>query len=245
MTAPSDLVTIGPSRPQGGVTQVWNKRLFYELVAALAAGRRWLDLGCGRGVKGSELKGVRERIREAVYVGVDPDCDSLLDNSQPNRVCALGQWLPFRDGAFNLLTSDMVFEHLEDPARVLQECHRVLDAEGILVVHTASSRHYILIAGRILSKLVPRRIYVRLVSWFTGRAERDIFPTRYAANTAKEFTGAARKAGFEGGFVTYLGTPRATHTRLDRFLRKLLPPAFHSTLLAVYFKRQWKAPSVN
>jgi ubiquinone/menaquinone biosynthesis C-methylase UbiE len=219
---------------------VWNERLFYELVASMATGRRWLDLGCGRGARGSELQGVRRKVREALYVGVEPDWDSLLDNPQPNRVCSIGDSLPFRDGAFDLLTSDMVFEHLENPAGVLAECYRVLNNEGVLVVHTASSLHYILMAGRVLSKLVPRRTYRRMVARFTGREERDIFPTRYRANTARKFAQEARKAGFEGGFVTYLDTPLSTGTRAEQLLVGLLPRPFRGTLLAVYFKRQWR-----
>jgi ubiquinone/menaquinone biosynthesis C-methylase UbiE len=221
---------------------IWNKRLFYELVAAVAVGRRWLDLGCGRGVRGSELQQVRERIGQGLYVGVDPDWDSLADNAQPNRVCASGESMPFPDGAFGLLTSDMVFEHLEDPIRVLAEAHRVLNDDGILVIHAASSVHYTLIAGRVLSQLLPRRTYVRMVSRFTGRDERDIFPTRYAANTARKFARAAGEAGFDGGFVTHLPTPLSTDLAVERLLYRLLPQAFRSTLLAVYFKRTWAVP---
>jgi ubiquinone/menaquinone biosynthesis C-methylase UbiE len=220
---------------------VWNERLFYELVAVVANGRRWLDLGCGRGVRGAELLQVRRRTHEVLYIGIDPHWDSLRDDRQANRVCGLGQYLPFRDSAFDVVTSDMVFEHVADPVRVLKECHRVLNDEGVLVVHTASSWHYILLAGRVLSKLISRRTYVRMVSRFTGREERDIFPTRYAANTSRSFAKAAREAGFEGGIMTHLGTPFSTSARIERLLYPVIPQALKSTLLAVYFKRQWMA----
>jgi ubiquinone/menaquinone biosynthesis C-methylase UbiE len=221
---------------------IWNQRIFYEFLADYASGRRWLDLGCGRGPNGSELTRVRGRIAERIYVGVDEDMDSLKDCPERNRVRADVKSLPFADGSFDLVTSDMVFEHLDDPVTVLEEAHRVLAREGVLIVHTASSLHYLLLVGRLLSKLLPRKTFVHLVSRFTGRKEEDVFPTRYRANTAGKFARAASKAGFLGGFAAYLETPLGGPgwaRVVQRPVRKLLPKFSKSTLLALYMKRQW------
>ncbi len=222
---------------------VWNERIFYELVGSFTPGRRWLDLGCGRGPRSPELLRVRRRMGERIYIGVDPNWDSLVEYRQPNRVRARGEALPFQDGSFDLVTSDMVFEHLENPVDVLRECRRVLNDRGALIVHAASALHYVLIVGRLVSRLLPRDTYVRLVSRYTGRAEKDIFPTRYASNTVAKFSKAAFKAGLEGGFVTHLETPLSSGSSFEQHVQRLLPRAFKSTLLAVYFKRQWVGES--
>jgi len=219
---------------------IWNERIFYELVGCFTPGRRWLDLGCGRGPRSPELLAVRQRMGERMYVGVDFDRDSLAEYKQPNRVRADAAALPFSDGFFDLVTSDMVFEHLANPVDVLKESWRVLNDAGALIVHTASAVHYQLIVGRLLSKVLPQDTYVRLVSHYTGRAPSDIFPTQYASNTARKFSRAAMKANFEGGFVTHLETPFQSGRGIEQCVQRMLPRIFKSTLLAVYFKRHWK-----
>lgn len=185
---------------------------------------------------------MRQRAEESLYVGVDMDMDSLRDCSEANRVSADVGSLPFPDGSFDLVTSNMVFEHLEDPAAALREANRVLDQEGVLIVHTASSLHYMLLVGRFLSCILPRRVYADLVSRYTGRRKEDIFPTRYRANTAMRFSRAAAEAGFRGGFITFLDTPLDFPKGIQSFeahMRRFLPRSLRGTMLAVYIKRQW------
>ncbi len=179
---------------------------------------------------------------EKLYVGVDADMDSLRDCPETNRVRADVESLPFADGSFDLVSSNMVFEHLDDPESVLQEANRVLSQDGVLIVHTASSLHYVLLVGRFLSKLLSTESYVQLVSRYTGRNKEDIFPTRYRANTPTRFARMALKAGFLGGFVAHLETPLGG-PRWARMIQErvwwLLPRVSKSTLLAVYMKRRW------
>ena len=205
-------------------------------------GRRWLDLGCGRGTNDPALIPIRERAGERIYVGVDADMDSLKDCTETNRVSADAKSLPFPDGSFDVVTSNMVFEHLADPVPVLQEANRVLVEGGVLIVHTASSVHYMLLAGRLLSRILPSKSYLELVSRYTGRKKEDIFPTRYKANTRAKFSRTALKAGFRGGFITYLETPLDFPAGMRFFeerMRSVLPSSLKSTLLAVYIKSKW------
>jgi ubiquinone/menaquinone biosynthesis C-methylase UbiE len=221
---------------------IWNQRIFYELLCDYAKGRRWLDLGCGRGPSSPELIRVRRRTRESLYIGVDLDMISLKNCNEKNRVRARVESLPFPNACFDLVTSNMVFEHLDDPLAVLQEAYRVLDGEGVLIIHTASSLHYMLLAGRLLKRILPQKAYVGLVSRYTRRAEEDIFQTRYRLNTAKNFSRIASKAGFMGGFVTHLETPLDSPLRIrniEQRIRRFLPRIFKSTILALYVKRQW------
>lgn len=223
---------------------IWNQRIFYELLSHFAPGRSWLDLGCGRGTRASELLRMRRLASEQIYVGVDFDMESLQDSEEGNRVRAKAESLPFPDRCFDLVTSNMVFEHLDDPVAVLQEVNRVLNERGALIVHTASSLHYALLAGRVLSAILPRNAYVGLVSRFTGREHKDIFPTRYRANTTIKFSRAAARAGFIGGLLTHLETPLSFagwRGAAEKRIRRLVPPAFKGTILAIYFKWAWNS----
>ena len=177
-----------------------------------------------------------------MYVGVDLDMDSLRDSTETVRVRANVESLPFPDGFFDLVTSNMVFEHLANPLAALAEANRVLAYGGVLIIHTASSLHYELLIGRFLSSILPRKTYVKLVSRYTGRKAEDIFPTRYMVNTARKFSHGASMAGFEAGLVTHLETPLSGPVwmrRIQKQLRKLLPSACKGTILAVYIKRLW------
>src|SRR5215469_2804754 len=225
---------------------IWNQRVYYELLHQYSRARRWLDLGCGRGTDDSMLVPVRRGMKELIYVGVDLDMHSLKDSEETNRVCADVGSLPFLDGSFDLVTSDMVFEHLSDPVAVLKEANRVLSDGGVLIIHTASSRHYMLMAGRLLSGILPRKTYRDLVSRYTGRKREDIFPTVYKANTARKLSAMASEAGFRAGLVGYLETPLDLPVKmqsLEEVVRKFLPLSLKSTLLAIYIKREWTRTS--
>ena len=143
---------------------IWNQKIYYELLSHFTKGRRWLDLGCGRGPDEQALVRMRQRMGERFYVGVDADMDSLKDSrggEQSLRRCGS---LPLPDDSFDVVTSNMVLKHLNNPVAALQEANRVLDEGGILIVHTALSHHYMLLAGRLLSKILPRTMYRDLVS---------------------------------------------------------------------------------
>jgi hypothetical protein len=47
-------------------------------------------------------------MKELIYVGVDLEMHSLKNSPETNRVCADAASLPFPDGSFDLLTSNMV-----------------------------------------------------------------------------------------------------------------------------------------
>src|ERR1022692_3988678 len=130
---------------------IWNQILFYQFLASYTKSARWLDLGCGRGTKDPALVPIRRSMNETFYLGVDLDFGSLCDCNESSQICAAGFLLPFRDATFEVASSNMVFEHLENPCQVLEEVRRVLMPDGTLVLHTPSSLHYSLLAGRLLS----------------------------------------------------------------------------------------------
>ena len=214
---------------------IWNQILFYQFLASYTKSARWLDLGCGRGTKDPALVPIRRAMNETLYVGVDLDFESLCDCNESSRICAAGFLLPFRDATFEVVSSNMVFEHLENPCQVLEEVRRVLMPDGTLVLHTPSSLHYSLLAGRLLSSAIPKRFYRNLVSRFTGRNEKDIFETHYKANTARRLSELATKCGMRVTSFSYLDTPATFRGRiaiLEQFVCQFFPQAMKSTIFA-------------
>lgn len=49
---------------------------------------------------------------------------------------------PFADGAFDVCILDNVVEHIEDPAKVLDECHRITGPDGGLVIAVPGARGF-------------------------------------------------------------------------------------------------------
>ncbi len=106
------------------------------------AGRRVLDLGCGMG-------GLTVAMRRAgaAAVGAEPNSDyGAITALRAARyglplpvVAAAGEALPFRDGAFDLVTCLDVLEHAESLEGTLAEIARVL-APGGGAVATATNR---------------------------------------------------------------------------------------------------------
>lgn len=84
-----------------------------------------LDLGSGTGDTGF---GDRE------VVGLDPVLEMLKLSPVRKRVAAVGENLPFRDGAFGGVFSAFVFRNLTSVDQTLEEIVRVLEPGGTAVV---------------------------------------------------------------------------------------------------------------
>lgn len=106
--------------------------IFAQEVACLRnlmtpANGRWLEVGTGSGRFASAL-GVED--------GIDPSAPMLALASQRGirTIRAVGECLPFENQCFDGILMTTTFCFLADPRRALQECHRVLDDRGRLVV---------------------------------------------------------------------------------------------------------------
>ena len=159
-------------------------------------GKKWLDLGCGHHVL-PEWRGDQERElvdRCGQVVGVDADVASLPKHRTiRNRVAADIDNLPFAPGSFDLVSANMVVEHLDDPLLQFQEVSRVLEKGGIFIFHTPHKLGYPTIGAMLL----PRVIKGKLISVLDGRPAEDVFPTFYRANTRKTITSLAADSGLE------------------------------------------------
>jgi SAM-dependent methyltransferase len=146
---------------------------------------RWLDLGCGRRLFPVWMRDAERRERALVaragaVVGVDVDAPSLAEHlSIGRRLLADSSHLPFADGAFDLVTANMVVEHLSDPVAVFAEVGRVLAPGGVMLFHTPNR----LAPATLLAAVTPQRLKHLAIRLLEHRREQDVFPTHYRCNT--------------------------------------------------------------
>jgi SAM-dependent methyltransferase len=154
-----------------------------ELDEVVRPSCRWLDIGAGGRVHWGWLgPSQADLVSRARYV---IGCDLLADALASNRlltasVAADAECLPFPSESFDLVSANMVLEHLPDPARVLTEVARVLAPGGRFVFVTPNRRNPAVWLSSTLIRPAWRR---RLAQWIEERPAEDVFVTCYKANT--------------------------------------------------------------
>jgi SAM-dependent methyltransferase len=165
----------------------WDDAVFRErILARIGQDSVVLDLGAGAGiVEQMNFRGLAQRI-----CGVDLDArvvsNPLLDEG---RVADAGG-IPYEAGVFDVVFADNVLEHLDVPQQVFGEIARVLKPGGLFLFKTPNRWHYI----TTIARLTPHTFH-QFVNNLRGRAEIDTFPTLYRANTNRDVTRLAMKAG--------------------------------------------------
>jgi len=161
-----------------------------------APGIRWLDVGCGhqllpdwRDRQERELVG-----RASLLVGADLDLSAIRRHRSIScRLLADAAHLPFPDCSFDLVTANMVVEHLDNPAQQFAEVSRVLRPEGSFLFHTPNAQNYFARLARVL----PDSVKVLLARLLEGRRSQDVYPTHYRANSGKNIARVSHLAGLE------------------------------------------------
>jgi SAM-dependent methyltransferase len=113
----------------------------YEEAARRAQGKRILEIGCNTGYGTKRLSQVCSKI-----VGVDLSASALkfaVETYAANNIDYLridGVTLPFADGAFDLVISFQVIEHISNYQTYLSELKRVLAPNGSVIFTTPNAR---------------------------------------------------------------------------------------------------------
>jgi SAM-dependent methyltransferase len=179
-------------------------QLHYEdaLRDNIRAGVDWLDIGCGKRLLPEWRHEAEAELaaRARSLTGIDPHEPSLRANRTISaKVLGFADRLPFREATFDVVTANMVVEHLAEPRILMREVCRVLRPGGRFVFHTPNRDGY----TTRLARLVPETLKKGLIRMLEGRHASDVFPTHYRANTRKEIIDLAAATGFEVESVSF------------------------------------------
>jgi SAM-dependent methyltransferase len=189
-----------PESAFGGFTDVDGTIRFHVRVRSLVeSGSVVLDVGCGRGAYAeSELRIIRDlrTLRGAVkhVIGIDVDPAAATNPCIDEFRLLDGDTWPIPDASVDVLVSDWVLEHVQNPAGFFAECARVVRPGGYICLRTTNRLGYV----SVISRLVPSALHARILkSAQRGRDERDVFPAVYRCNTARALRKQLGTHGFE------------------------------------------------
>jgi SAM-dependent methyltransferase len=167
---------------------------YYEaLTALLPSTTAWLDLGCGHQVVPDWVAPRIARPSTCMALGIDADFSSLRSHRDLDfRIAANIERLPLKERAFDLVTANMVVEHVRRPERLFVEVQRVLRPGGIFLVHTPNAHGY----TTRLARAVPPPLKPLVARLLQGRREEDVYPTHYRANTLGDLRRLAISTSF-------------------------------------------------
>jgi SAM-dependent methyltransferase len=115
----------------------------YRWAAAIAAGKRVLDAGCGTAYGTALL--AEAGAREVVGVDIAENVLESVRSEMPDAVTLqAGNLLDLdlEDDSFDLVVCFEVIEHFEDPQTVLDQLTRVLAADGVLLISSPNRGVY-------------------------------------------------------------------------------------------------------
>lgn len=135
-----------------------------------------LDYGAGRGnVEEMNFKGIVKFV-----AGIDPE-EEIYKNpylDEAKQLDIISNKIPYEDNTFDMVFSDNVMEHIQNPDLVLSEVFRVLKPGGCFLYKTPNKWHYM----PIIARLTPTWFH-RFYNKLRGRDEIDTFPTVYKLNS--------------------------------------------------------------
>jgi ubiquinone/menaquinone biosynthesis C-methylase UbiE len=165
-----------------------------ELDMVVPPGVNWLDLGAGGRLHGGWSGVSADQIarRARTLIGCDLKVAALASN--PHLTAAVGAdatRLPFREKHFDIVTANMVLEHLPRPDRAFMEVARVLRPGGIFLFVTSHLGHP---AVRLAALFLSPEVRSTLASHAEGRGLEHVFPTFYRSNQVSDLERLAMQA---------------------------------------------------
>ena len=168
-----------------GTEQFWNL-----LLAHIAPGSAILEIGAG---PSNQTTSMLAEIGEVTGIDLDPAVTT-------NEACTHthvydGRSVPVPDLSFDACVSNYVLEHVEEPATLLRECHRVLRPGGVIAFRTPNLWHYV----SLIARLTPHSFHERVALRAQNASEdaHDPYPTFHRMNTRRTCTTLLESSGFE------------------------------------------------
>jgi ubiquinone/menaquinone biosynthesis C-methylase UbiE len=136
-----------------------------------------LDMGCGTGIY---TIGLRDHT-SATICGLDPSVGMLSQAMEKTRSVhwfnAVGERLPIRSGVLDCIFSSQVWHHITEKQETADECGRVLNTHGTVVIRTISHEQ---LRRKVVFKFFPEIMENQL----------RVYPSN------EEFSSYFREAGF-------------------------------------------------
>jgi SAM-dependent methyltransferase len=187
-----------------------SQNAYYKQVAGLMSKSPvWLDVGCGHQVFADWMTREQDEVigKSRHVFGIDLDWEGMRKHpSIHDKVMGNLAFLPFASGSFDVVSANMVAEHLDEPLQVLREVHRVLAPGGTFIFHTPNAKGWFVAAAR----MVPESAKKPLIRLLENRRAEDVFPTRYLLNQIDQIEVASAQAGFESAQVTHVSSSAIT-----------------------------------
>jgi ubiquinone/menaquinone biosynthesis C-methylase UbiE len=168
-----------------------------------------MDLGCGHQVFADWMMAEQTQVLSSCRkaFGVDLDWSGLRAHPGiANKIFADLTHLPVQSNSMEVVSANMVAEHLQEPAAVLREVHRILKPGGVFVFHTPN---FLGLNTQIAAR-VPESIKKALIRLLENRKAEDVFPTHYRINTCADIRQLAGQTGFIVDDITMVSSSAAT-----------------------------------
>jgi ubiquinone/menaquinone biosynthesis C-methylase UbiE len=188
----------------------YSQQAFAEVLESEIAERPvWLDLGCGHQIFADWMQAQQAKVlsRTRRVVGVDLDLASLRAHKvYPDKVLASGYQLPFAPESFELVSANMVVEHVAEPAQLLNELRRVLKPGGRFLFHTPNRDTWSI----RIATWTPTWLKLKLIRLLENRLPDDVFPTFHRLNRRADIERFAQAAGFKVVRVDFINSSALT-----------------------------------
>lgn len=175
-----------------------------------------LDAGCGDNGMISEFKSL-----SGLIIGIDIN-ENLLNknNIVDKKIIGNLEQIPLDNNSVDIIVSEFVLEHLQNPITVFKEISRVLKPKGVFIFITPNVLNPIM----TLSKILPYSWH-KLLRKILLKKREEAHPTYYKANTYGKLLKLARFSMFNNCQIS-----RAGNLEYFGFCKPLV-------LLAIFFEK--------
>ena len=152
-----------------------------------------LNLGAGPATR-SMKRNLRGLMAHLCGADIDP---VVLENDELDSAVVIKNGiLPLEREQFDIIFSDFVLEHVENPDLFLSETHRVLKRGGSYFFRTPNRYHYV----PLISAMTPHSFHQRVANPVRGLGDdaNAPWPTFYRMNSRTTLKKLCNAAGFSG-----------------------------------------------
>lgn len=199
-----------PEARFGGFSDIDGTITFFNRVnALLEPAFTVLDVGCGVGMYAEDPLPLRRSLRilkgkVAKVTGIDVDSAARQNPFLDEFLLIKDDCWPLGDNSVDLIVSDHVLEHIQNPDQFFAEARRTLKDGGYLCIRTPNRWSYV----AFFATLVPNQYHSRVLSVVQeGRKEEHVFPTLYRCNSTRKIRNILKKYGFESVVYGYEAEP--------------------------------------